>query len=170
MAKHRQHTHEEKIEVSQKICDLYAANNFTLESCCKEYGITEWTFHNWKNEITEITEAYKKAKTRNSVNYKTQLREKAKTSMQKLIEGWEYKKTTKEKKKVGDIEHIRITETTEVVLPNPTMIIFAMTNTNNAEIDDFLHRNTTDHTTGGEPFKIVEIRNYAANNNSDESN
>ena len=90
--------------------------------------------------------------------------------MQKLIEGWEYKKTTKEKKKVGDIEHIRITETTEVVLPNPTMIIFAMTNTNNAEIDDFLHRNTTDHTTGGEPVKIVEIRNYATNDNSDESN
>ena len=142
MAKHKQHTQEEKIEVSQKICDLYAANNFTLESCCKEYNITDRTFRIWCDEISEISDAYKKAKTKNAINYKTQLREKAKTSMQKLIEGWEYKKTTKEKKVVGAVEHVRITETTEVVLPNPTMIIFAMTNTNNENDDSFVHRQT----------------------------
>lgn len=159
MAKHKQHTYEEKIQVSQKICDLYAANNFTLESCCKECGITEQTFHNWKNEILEILDAYKKAKTKNNTNYKTQLREKAKTSMQKLIEGWEYKKTTKEKKVVGAVEHVRITETTEIVLPNPTMIIFAMTNTNNENESSFVHRQTLsggqDESGNDKPIQIV---------------
>ena len=154
--KHKQHTHEEKIEVAKKICDLYAKGNFTLVSCCEEVGITEHTFTNWKNGNSEISELYKASKNTSELNFKRRLREKALTSAQKLVEGWEYKKTKKEIKKVDGKEYTRITESTEFVLPNPTMIIFSLTNTNDAENSDFLHQNRIEHT--GKNGGKIQIR------------
>lgn len=139
--KHKQHTHEEKIEVAKKICDLYAANNFTIASCCEEYGIVEKTFYNWKDEITEIADAYKAAKTQSEVTYKTRLRQKTLTALERGVEGWEYKKTTKEIKEIDGKKYTRITETIEQVLPNPTLIIFSATNTNNINDPTFNHAN-----------------------------
>ena len=154
--KHKQHTHEEKIEKGKRICDLYAANNFTIASCCESEGITDLTFRIWCNEINEINDAYKAAKTQSEVAYKTRLRQKTLTALERGVEGWEYKKTTKEIKKIDGKEYTRITETIEQVLPNPTLIIFSATNTNNINDPDFLHQNRTEHTgkNGGE----IQIR------------
>ena len=50
---------DKKIEISQKICDLYSINLYTIANCCENQGIPVKTFNNWKNSIAEIADLYK---------------------------------------------------------------------------------------------------------------
>jgi hypothetical protein len=165
--KHKQHTHEEKIEVAKRICDLYAANTFTIASCCEKEGITDHTFRVWKNEISEISDYYKEAKNANNTGFKALLHDTGKKSLLELVEGKEvtdsFIETVEKGLGVFDVNGKELFTTTTrktmkktKVMPNVTAVIFALTNSNDESDPVFLHQNRIEHTgkNGGE----IQIR------------
>jgi len=120
------HTDEEKIALSEKVCDLYETQNATLKSCCEAVGISDRSFYLWGAQISQIAERYKKAKDKSVEIYWDALREKAQKSLELLIEGTTYTER-KEESGVGATGMISKTTETEIrVLPNPTSVIFAL--------------------------------------------
>jgi hypothetical protein len=123
---------EEKIEIALRVCEVYSEDKHTLEDCCRMNGVSVRAFYYWVDGIAEIAEAYKKAKREAQKAYHIRVREKAARSLEKLVEGY----TVKTKKITWepdpeDPEKAKIKQEIEEekhVLPNPTLLIFALTN------------------------------------------
>lgn len=129
---------DEKRAICARIFDLYRDGKFTIESCCKENGISPRTLKNWADADSEIADAYKKAKEQSGKEGREWLREKALDSLQKLIAGFWIEEpeteteTTEIKGKHGNVvQTITRTKTRtkkRYVQPNPTAIIFTLKN------------------------------------------
>lgn len=124
-------TLEDKIQVAQKICQLYELGGVTLESCCGELGITSRTFWNWCADVSEIADLFKKAKDSHSRVEKEGIREKASTGLSRLVEGFWVEEEEVEEifNKKGDLVGKRVKRKRKYVSPQPTAIIFALKNT-----------------------------------------
>ena len=83
------HTAEEKVEISRKVCEAYANDVVTIDSCAENQGISIRTFSNWCEEITEISEMYKAAQISQTDKYKRNLKAKCLSSLEKLVNGFE---------------------------------------------------------------------------------
>jgi transposase-like protein len=140
------HNREERLEKGLAICEMYKNNNFTIESVCAEYGIDFTTFRNWAIELQELKDAYRAAKKGNEIMSKERIRVKAISNLEKLVNGWEYDEVIKEVIDNGGIKRQRITTKTVKVAPNPTAVIFALTNSNNTDDTNYLHKQAV---TGG---------------------
>lgn len=116
---------EEKLEVARKVCDLYASQNATLESCCEACGISDRIFLYWRHTNEEVAEIYKKARSTSDEIFFDRLMPKTMTALEKLIDGMEYtqKKTEEGVGANGPISKEVLTEMK--VLPNATAVIFA---------------------------------------------
>lgn len=116
---------EQKLEMSERICQLYESQQATLESCCEAEGITAATFYLWRAGINEINERYKKAVEKQDANYwQDVIRPLGKRAIQKHLEveyADEEKDVVYKGFKTGEIERSR-----KWILPNPTVTIFAM--------------------------------------------
>lgn len=154
-----EHTEEEKILISNQVCDLYASQNATLESCCNAVGIPRNTFYYWCSQIEQIGQSYKKAKEKSVSIYWDRLREKAQTGLEILVEGQTYTETRREVGVTSTGAIDKTTETEVTVLPNPTSVIFAL----KGEFPDrFADRGKTDITSNGKeigqsPFSTLPI-------------
>ena len=124
-----QHTEEQKIALSEKVCELYETQNATLESCCEAVGISDGSFYLWCSKIGQIGERYKKAKQKNEDHYfEERLKPKLMTAMERLITDMDEEKAVTEELahqglKTGDTRTI-ITKTRREA--NPTAVIFGM--------------------------------------------
>ncbi len=136
---------EQKIEIAKRICENYALGTYTLLSCCEREGISDNTLRTWVNEISEISVSFKEAQVVADSQYKKELKEKAKTALTKLIEGFEsvetYQEGTPDKK--GKIITTKVTTKKRFIGPNPTAVIFALTN---VDSENFKHKNETSGT------------------------
>lgn len=133
----------EKINIANLIFDLYSNNNFTIESCCGEHGITYRTLINWQGVVSEISQGFKKAKDHHSRLTKEKCRVKALDGLQQMLEGHMIVEVTEEKMidKMGNIKGKKIIKKQKWITPNPTAIIFALKNTDPANWNDTIDLN-----------------------------
>lgn len=119
-------------ELTERICSLIRADSYTIAEICKIVGIAESTFYDWKDSKAEFSEAIKKAQE----DLKAFLAVEAKKSLLKLVQGFTVeerrtvsvdtgKKNDEDKPIVKIKEH---TTVTKYITPNPTAIIFTLTN------------------------------------------
>ena len=112
-----------------KICNAIAEGKSEKDACLVA-GIHVSVFHRWLNEKSEFSEAIKKAKAQYQEWYDKNLLESAERGLRRLIEGEEYIETTTEYEDDGTGQpKIKKQKTvTKRILPNPTSVIFALTN------------------------------------------
>ncbi len=132
----------QKIEKAKRICEKYALGTYTLLSCCESEGISDNTFRKWCNDISDISDSFKNAQTAADNQYKKELKEKAKTALTKLIEGFESVESFQEgvPDKKGKITTTKVTTKKRFIGPNPIAVIFALTN---VDSENFKHKNET---------------------------
>ncbi len=132
-----------KIKVAKQICNEYATDKYRIDDCCVAYGISYSTFHNWvygqgpddKGKIEEIEEIFKKADLKRIQSKKIKIKEKAMSSLERLIEGFDYeeKHTTMKVDNEGNAKPAEVKSIKKKILPNPTAVIYALNNTTSGE-------------------------------------
>jgi hypothetical protein len=170
---HIQHKHEEKLAKAKRICDVYALGENDLESICDSESITYPTFRNWCYEILEILELYKVAREKNNIAQKGKIRAYALNSLAKAVKGYDYTETTTEARDVktgkqdadgNEIYKPKIIKKVSRVItvqPNPTLIMFALNNSNAIEDANFVNSRQMDITSKGEKIEATEQKNLS---------
>ena len=138
-------------DIVNQICSLIKEDSYTIAEICAKVGISPDTFHDWKNRKTDFSDSIKKAQD----IFNDFLTSEAKKSLRKMVQGYtvdETKTVTMDSGKKNDDgksivtvkEH---TVTKKHIQPNPTLIIFTLTN---RDPDNWKNRQNTDITSGGE--------------------
>ena len=76
-------------KIVKRICELIRADSYTIPEICRQVGISEDTYHTWKKEKPEFSEAIKKAED----DFLDTLRTEAKRSLMKKVCGYEAQET-----------------------------------------------------------------------------
>lgn len=130
-----QHSKEEKIELAMAVCALYESQGCTLESACKSVGMSDRLFRYWVATVSEVSELYKKAKTKSVEIYWDRLRDKAQDGLEKLVSGFDERQTVVEDVYWQGVACIdpetgktakKTKETKAHVAPNVGAVIFAL--------------------------------------------
>lgn len=163
----KKHTEDEKKQIVESICANYELGN-TIESCCENEGIDKGSFYNWLNNSQQLQQIYQKTRNQIERNFKDRLRQKALSSLEKMVEGYEYEEVHTEGKLVETgkkdsegkvIEKFKITKQTKtkkIVQPNPTLVMYALNNSNKFDDEKFVHATKTEITgQDGQPFAAV---------------
>jgi hypothetical protein len=127
------HSPEEKITKAKAICEEYAKGDSTIASCAENQGISDRTFLNWIDELSEVSDMYKQARKEADQRQRGTLKQRALNSLNKLILGFEYTETKrtvepiydKEGNKIGQ-KNVSVQVITKHQGPNPTACIFAL--------------------------------------------
>ena len=147
-------------ELTERICSLLRADSYTIAEICKIVGIAESTFYEWKDSKAEFSEAIKKAQEECRGFFATE----AKKSLLKLVQGFtvEEKRTVTAdsgKKSEDGKPIVKVKEHTTVtkyVAPNPTAIIFTLTN---CDPTNWKNRQSAELTgKDGKPLIPAEVR------------
>lgn len=114
-------------DIKQSIIDTVARRNPTKSSLCRSHGITWQTLKNWRKEDPAFDEAYRAAEQA----YLDALRVKARNSLRRLIEGYEYEteRTTYAPGRGGDPVIVQKVVTRLHQPPNERAIEFVLRNT-----------------------------------------
>ena len=147
-SKGRRNSKKDKILIAQKVCALYAKDQHSLVECLKANGIgSESTWWNWRHSVEEIEVLFTEAKAKKQEVYKHRLVERAKTSLERFIEGWQYEEVKEEYEMAFDKvkqEYAEVlskkTVTTKMVKPSRTAVIFVL---NNFDKSNFKQGNST---------------------------
>lgn len=87
--KGRKLTDEQRLDIARKVCEMYATDKYTIAACLSANGIeSESTWRKWQEEIAEIAELYKGAIEKKEMMYRVNLKERARTGLEKSIEGY----------------------------------------------------------------------------------
>lgn len=118
-------------EIVQKICQ-YIEQGETNEHAAELAGVTKKTFYEWYNTKSDFCDAVKKAKEEYRNWLHNDILADAERSLKVLINGTEYEeiKTEYEQNPTNpDAPRIKKqSRTTKKILPNPTAVIFALSN------------------------------------------
>ena len=87
-------------EIVAKIIEMIETDSYTIPEICKHVGISEATYHYWKDSQIEFLEAIKRAKQK----YESLMLKECEKSLKKLVVGYEYEEVTTETKVVGETE------------------------------------------------------------------
>lgn len=126
------------ISRAKLVCDEYTQDKRSLESCCKKHGVDKSALFRWIQKFPEVLEMYVEAKRLKHSNYVVDLRERALTSMEKLVTGWESEEVTttviperrtKDGKVTAKQRVKEVVTKTKQHGPNPGAVIFVLTNT-----------------------------------------
>jgi hypothetical protein len=119
-------------DIVNKICSLIREDSYTVSEICDLVGISKDTFYKWKETKSDFSDSLKKAQS----DFDEMLVSEAKKSLVKMIKGY----TVQEKKTVTvdtgkrDEDNkpiVRVKEHSVVdkhYQPNPTLVIFTLTN------------------------------------------
>lgn len=112
-----------------KICELIATDDYTINEICENVGISEATYHNWKNDKLEFLECIKKAENKRLELFKVEARK----STLKKITGFYYE----DSKTVFVNDNVKEkTVTKKYSPPDTTMLIFVLKNTDTDNFRD----------------------------------
>lgn len=113
-------------EIVQRITELLSSDSYTIAEICKEVGIAESTYHDWKSKKTEFSEAIKKAQD----IFDERCTVEAKKSLMKLVAGYsvDETKTVYVDSKEGRPRIKEQTVTKKHIQPNLGAAIFILTN------------------------------------------
>ena len=129
---------EEKVK---EICKLLSTGDHIIKDVCKQVGITETTFYEWKESKPQFSESIKKAEDLRLEAF----RYMARSGKALLLAGHHTKEETIEYDKDGKVKSKKVVG--KFIPPNPTMIIFTETN---LDKENFKHTQHIDHTTKGQ--------------------
>jgi predicted CopG family antitoxin len=150
-------------ELVDKICSLIEQDTYTIEEICKNVGIVESTYYEWKATKEEFSEAIKKAEKKRM----EKLAVAARNSLMKLVCGYEVINTKIKKGK--DSKVIEEVIETKNIEPNTAAVIFALTN---SDPDNFKNKQfNVNNEIGSKPigdFKTFMERIKAAKDGLDE--
>ena len=130
-------------KIVDKICELVATGDNRIIDICKRVGISEPTFYEWKNSKPKFLESLKKAEESRLEAFKYM----ARSGLAKLLDVFEYDELHTEHTHFKGVPITNIKTITKKVMPNPTAVIFALTNRDSA---NFKHLQHIDHTSDGE--------------------
>lgn len=119
-------------DIVNKICSLIREDSYTIAEICSIVGINKDTFYKWKETKSDFSDSIKKAQN----DFDEMLVAEAKKSLVKMIKGYteqEKKTVTVDTGKRDDNNKpiIRVKEHSVIdkhYQPNPTLIIFTLTN------------------------------------------
>ncbi len=119
-------------DIVNKICSLIREDSYTIAEICSIVGINKDTFYKWKETKSDFSDSIKKAQN----DFDEMLVAEAKKSLIKMIKGYteqEKKTVTVDTGKRDDNNKpiIRVKEHSVIdkhYQPNPTLIIFTLTN------------------------------------------
>lgn len=132
-------------EIAKKFVELYATGNHSISQICAAVGIHVDTYYDWRQKKSEFSEALKSAEIRRL----DAIKDLAKTGLALLLTGHEWEETKTEfvesKDKTGkSVPKIKSqTKIKKFVMPNPTMVIFTLTN---QDPDNWKQRQQIAHT------------------------
>lgn len=129
-------------EIVEKICELVATGDHRIIDVCKMVGIAEQTYYEWKDSKPEFLESLKEAEKKRLEQFKNM----ARSGLAKLLDIYEYEEETTEytdnPKEQGKPKIKSKKKTTKRIMPNPTAVIFALTN---QDSDNFRHKHEVKH-------------------------
>ena len=127
-----------KIKLAKIICEVYSKDEYTIATVLNYFSIKHTrTWLDWANEHPEIRQMYEDAKDEKNKRYKLKVTERAKTGLERKLEGYTVNlKTIKrrvakpdEKKAGPDIILVEETIVTErYIPPSDKLIEFVLTN------------------------------------------
>jgi hypothetical protein len=134
-------------KIVKRICELISNDSFTIPEICEDVGIAESTYHKWKAEKIEFSEAIEASKQKFNEN----LIPEAKKSLRKLVTGYtvtETKTVTADTGKKNDDGNpiVKVKEHSKIekhIQPNFNAIAFALTN---QDPDNWKHKQSTELT------------------------
>jgi len=108
-----------------RICELVSQGRHTIADICKMVDISEAIFYKWREEKIEFFESLKKAERKKLES----IQEMAASGLAKLLNTHEYEEVHTEYENDGDKPKIvKQKRVKKIVMPNPTAVIFALTN------------------------------------------
>lgn len=141
-------TPAEKIEIANKICEMFREGFYTIASCCKAYSIPETTFRDWAQPnlniatltqdklervmkegfVPEVHVLYKAAKLTNTNNFKEATVSAGRERLLQRINGFSYTEvhTEVETDAQGVTKPVSIKKIEKHIPPDTTAIIFAL--------------------------------------------
>lgn len=139
-------------EIANKIIELYATGNYSIQDICDEVKIARDTFYLWKNRKSfadALAEAHKKRL--------DAIGEMAMSGLVILIKGHEYDEITTEytegkdgKPKIKSQKKVK-----KFIMPNPAMVALALTN---RKSEDWKHKQSLEHSGPNDgPIQTVTI-------------
>ena len=128
-------------KIVENICTLISADSYTIAEICEKAGISKETYYQWLKTKPDFSDSIKKAQDR----FDELLVVEAKKSLVKMIRGYtvdETRTTTADtgKKDENDKPIVKVKEhtvTKKHYQPNPTLVIFTLTN---KDPDNFKNR------------------------------
>lgn len=132
--------------IEDKIIELYESGNHKIQQICEAVGISRDTWYKWK----DANEGFKNRLEECEPKRLDNIKDLARSGLAKLLDVFEYEEESIEY--IADpanpskpkIKSKKIT--TKKVMPNPTAVIFALTN---QDSDNFRHKQHVDHTSNG---------------------
>ena len=118
-------------------------NGETYDIAARRAGVNEKQIYAWKNTYSDFADRLKKAEAEHDKQYISGLLADAKRSLGDLVRGFDVEetKTEYENDAHGNPRIKKQTNTTKHIVPNPTAIIFALTN---LDPETWKNRQTTD--------------------------
>lgn len=78
----------EKLKIAELICLMYETDDCSLAECSKAVGISERTFFNWRDSISEITDLYISADKKRDTYYRYKLKQRGRRNAERLLDGY----------------------------------------------------------------------------------
>lgn len=135
-------------EITDKICKLIESDDYTQAEICEQVGIHVDTFHEWRNNKPEFSEAIKEADKKRLEFFKAEARK----ATLKKIQGYNYEEThitaipSKDEKSQPIIKEQK--KVKKHIPPDSTLLMYVL---NNTDIENFRHKSHMEHTgKGGE--------------------
>jgi len=131
-SKGRDLSKREKIALAREVCSLYQTDQYTLASCLQQIGIkSPVTWYNWL-KIEEIEKLYNEAQDLKNKIYRTGLQERARTSLERMVEGYTVETTELEEiLPDGEDQPTIVTKRKRkqhYIKPSPTLILATLNN------------------------------------------
>lgn len=131
----------------KEICEELATGKHTIADTCIKVGISEATFHHWRNTKLEFSEALKGAEYKRLESFKNM----ALSGLAKILDVYEYEEvhTDYENDKTGKPKVKGQKRVKKFTMPNTAAIIFTLTN---RDSQDWQNKQNVDHTSNGKGF------------------
>lgn len=157
-------TKRQKIKLAKEVCELYQTDQYTLESCLHQVGIrSDSTWYKWTADLEEVADLFNKAKKEKTTRYRAGLVERARTTLERYLDGFTVEIVEEEGMAIGggngeapQIQTTRIKRKQKYIRPSVGAAMYVLNNMDGRNFS----KNPEPHKAGNEkmPTKIdIEI-------------
>lgn len=87
---------KEKINIAELVCKMYATGRYSVQNILDFVGIGKNAWMCWVNEVKQIGQLYYEAQEKKDVIFRSDLKERARTQVEKWVNGYTMELTEKE--------------------------------------------------------------------------